>query len=266
MAQRTRSDSPTKTCTTDGCGRPLRARGLCSMHWRREHGKPRVMITVACGYCGTPVVKVVDSSRPVRYCSYLCRDLACADAKAVWLRERRPPRTIVPDTHPARWIGISSPVPHTHPSRCTSTPVPYNHPARRTMCTECGEPQSKWEGATYCSRTCSRRSAKRRRRAREYEQHGTWTWCEFTKLCLLLGNRCAYCNATNVTLEPDHVVALSRGGHNTISNLLPSCRSCNAHKRNLTLDEWQRERLTKGLAPLALSTDAYTHLALRTAA
>lgn len=30
------ADSPAKLCTEDGCQRPLRAKGLCSMHWRRK--------------------------------------------------------------------------------------------------------------------------------------------------------------------------------------------------------------------------------------
>lgn len=30
------NDSPVKLCTEGGCDRPLRAKGLCSMHWRRK--------------------------------------------------------------------------------------------------------------------------------------------------------------------------------------------------------------------------------------
>ena len=35
----------------------------------------------------------------------------------------------------------------------------------------------------------------------------------------------------------DHMVPLSRGGGNEIENLVPSCRSCNAIKSDLTVEE-----------------------------
>jgi hypothetical protein len=44
------------------------------------------------------------------------------------------------------------------------------------------------------------------------------------------GHRCAYCNATDVKLTKDHVVALARGGNHTRSNIVPACKSCNCRK------------------------------------
>ena len=40
---RTRSDSPTKNCTLDGCEKPLRARGMCATHYNAtfHHGSQR---------------------------------------------------------------------------------------------------------------------------------------------------------------------------------------------------------------------------------
>ena len=48
-------------------------------------------------------------------------------------------------------------------------------------------------------------------------------------------------------LEPDHRVALSRGGSNRIENILPSCHPCNARKHRLTEAEFR--------ARLAAETD-----------
>ena len=41
---------------------------------------------------------------------------------------------------------------------------------------------------------------------------------------------------------------LSRGGLDTISNLLPTCLDCNSDKRDMTLHEWAAYRTSKGLS------------------
>lgn len=48
---------------------------------------------------------------------------------------------------------------------------------------------------------------------------------------------CAYCGS--VCTGWDHVVPLSRGGANHVSNLVPCCRSCNARKGFKLVDEWK---------------------------
>ena len=45
------------------------------------------------------------------------------------------------------------------------------------------------------------------------------------------GFRCAYCNERCGRLTQDHVLALSRGGDHTASNIVPACSSCNSRKR-----------------------------------
>lgn len=47
---------------------------------------------------------------------------------------------------------------------------------------------------------------------------------------------CAYCFGPADSW--DHVVPMSRGGPNDVSNLVPCCRDCNHDKRNRTPDEW----------------------------
>jgi hypothetical protein len=39
--------------------------------------------------------------------------------------------------------------------------------------------------------------------------------------------RCAYCGVQGALIEADHRVPLSRGGKNTIENIVPACRRCN---------------------------------------
>lgn len=53
------------------------------------------------------------------------------------------------------------------------------------------------------------------------------------------GYRCAYCGA-KVKLEQDHLRALSHGGHKSLENIVPACRSCNARKNNQSFDKWYK--------------------------
>jgi 5-methylcytosine-specific restriction endonuclease McrA len=50
--------------------------------------------------------------------------------------------------------------------------------------------------------------------------------------------RCAYCGATEVPLQVEHVVPKSRGGTNRLSNLVMACKRCNDAKGDQTAEEW----------------------------
>ncbi|MBN1312312.1 MAG: HNH endonuclease [Anaerolineae bacterium] len=49
--------------------------------------------------------------------------------------------------------------------------------------------------------------------------------------------RCAYCGQQREGLTPDHVVPLSRGGDNALSNIVPACGPCNLSKGARTPEE-----------------------------
>lgn len=51
--------------------------------------------------------------------------------------------------------------------------------------------------------------------------------------------RCVYCGATE-KLSLDHVHPVSRGGDNSIDNLVTACRSCNSSKGAKDKEEWQK--------------------------
>lgn len=106
-------------------------------------------------------------------------------------------------------------------------------------------------GATmprYCSNRCSGRKARHDREARAVGAAGSYRWVDFIGIHLAMGRRCAYCTQPIVGQpEPDHVVPLSRGGWNDVSNLLPACGACNAHKNDMTPVEWAAERARLGL-------------------
>lgn len=75
-------------------------------------------------------------------------------------------------------------------------------------------------------------------------------------------NSCAYCGARG-TLHWDHVIPLSRGGRNSIGNLLPCCQSCNQNKNARTVMEWRLKRIIskslRGLKPQNVTLGSMVH-------
>lgn len=51
---------------------------------------------------------------------------------------------------------------------------------------------------------------------------------------------CQYCGATDLPMDVDHVVPLTRGGSNKDDNLVTACYSCNRSKGNKLPEEWVR--------------------------
>lgn len=70
-----------------------------------------------------------------------------------------------------------------------------------------------------------------RRRGLVLLAEGSFTSEQFTELCAAWGNVCLCCGGQS-KLEPDHVIPLSWGGSNEITNIQPLCRSCNSRKGN----------------------------------
>jgi 5-methylcytosine-specific restriction protein A len=52
---------------------------------------------------------------------------------------------------------------------------------------------------------------------------------------------CFYCGTTE-RLTVDHVIAIARGGRDSIGNLVSACKTCNSQKRELTIMEWRKKR------------------------
>jgi hypothetical protein len=70
----------------------------------------------------------------------------------------------------------------------------------------------------------------------EYQQ-GTLAGYEVREYLLAKWNRtCAYCDAHDVALQIEHMVAKARGGSNRVSNLTLACAPCNTRKGALPLE------------------------------
>lgn len=64
---------------------------------------------------------------------------------------------------------------------------------------------------------------------------GFFTHEEWMKLCDRTGNVCLTCKQSK-SLTKDHIIPLSKGGSNWISNIQPLCQSCNSRKRDKIID------------------------------
>jgi 5-methylcytosine-specific restriction endonuclease McrA len=71
-----------------------------------------------------------------------------------------------------------------------------------------------------------------------YQRGTLFGWEVWNYLLMKWGHRCAYCGATNMRLEQEHLIPRSRGGSDRITNLTIACRPCNERKGNLTAIEF----------------------------
>jgi 5-methylcytosine-specific restriction endonuclease McrA len=214
------------TCSLDDCERPLRAKGYCAFHYRQLVNPP-AKVEVVCPACGEVSLKR-DTSR--RYCSLLCRDYD-------------------------KWGPRSQPWPR-HVRQPKAEPVAPAWKSEQRSCAWCDATFIPTQPhAIHCTTSCARRAGKARRRGREHGASGTYTWAEVTAKWIAIGKTCAYCQQSkrNDEIEPDHVIPLSRGGSNSIVNVVPSCSLCNADKRHLSLDEWYADRERRGLQPYRMT-------------
>jgi 5-methylcytosine-specific restriction endonuclease McrA len=95
-------------------------------------------------------------------------------------------------------------------------------------------------GVTVVAGNRKVRAARRRKRRMGRVEHDL-SDAQWTALKAAWGG-CAYCGASNIPLQRDCVLALSRGGRYTLANIVPVCRSCNTSKCNAEVTGWLRRR------------------------
>lgn len=59
---------------------------------------------------------------------------------------------------------------------------------------------------------------------------------EWIALCFYYMNQCLRCGEVPIEMTRDHIVPISLGGSDDISNIQPLCRSCNSYKGLQTID------------------------------
>lgn len=104
--------------------------------------------------------------------------------------------------------------------------------AKRPHCAECERTAARERMTSPLNR---QRNAYRnaKRTADKYGVYDDLTQDDVLYTFAIADGRCQYCgvhNPDNIQLE--HICALSRGGHNTLSNITTACDRCNRAKRN----------------------------------
>ncbi|WP_199737641.1 HNH endonuclease [Cellulomonas sp. PhB150] len=89
-------------------------------------------------------------------------------------------------------------------------------------------------------RTRQARYARRRKKRMDAVEHDLLPE-QWSALTAAWGG-CAYCGATDVPMQRDCVLPISRGGRYTLANIAPACRSCNASKCNDEVTGWLRRK------------------------
>lgn len=75
-------------------------------------------------------------------------------------------------------------------------------------------------------------------RARKRDAAGSFTGAQWLALVRVYEGRCGYCSV-DAPLQADHRIPLSRGGDNTIFNIIPACGRCNRRKADRTEGEFR---------------------------
>lgn len=237
---RTRADSPTKTCTREGCGNPLRARGLCVTHYNQSQPQRHRRVEVPCGWCGTVVRK--ESGRTNRYQAVFC-NLTCRD---LWRRQKnREDRLPVLHSEPwSVWGWCDLPTWKMPDFRLRFT---------AGRCALCGtnfvaDRYAYDNGSSrYCSNRCARTAAKDRRRARQrgayvadvyrrevFERDG-WR-CQLCRRKVLQSAQVPHPRAATI----DHIIPLALGGTHEPVNCQTACFECNCRKTHVGVGDQLR--------------------------
>jgi len=75
--------------------------------------------------------------------------------------------------------------------------------------------------------------------ARKQGAKGSFTLEEYKNKLAIHNNKCGYCLVGDA-YTVDHIVPISKGGTNFISNIMPCCLKCNGQKRDYLLNEWYK--------------------------
>ena len=176
-----------------------------------------------CETCGRQGVR-----RDGRYCSQSCQ-FGNRDRRRPAPYPDAPACVVIPLQHPARqWSGA-------HASTTW----------RAGACATCGASFVTKNLDRTCSEPCGREHKRRARAAGKANykaltrgaRSGAVTATQWGQRLREFEGRCAYCGSAGV-LEMEHMTPLSRGGANTIANIVPACRACNQDKGASTVNEW----------------------------
>jgi len=193
---------PNEACRVEGCDRGTKSRGWCLMHYKRWARTGNAAGFQDSG-CAIPGCERSHYGGPGGWCRL----------------------------HYRRWRIHGDPLTKQLPPQCLPKPKkPCKKPNCRRDAVSRGMCRRHW-GLEYRRENPAIMTAIRQRRSARVlnAPANDFTAEQWEQIKALYGQRCAYCNKRR-KLTVDHVIALSRGGANTASNIVPACRSCNSRK------------------------------------
>ena len=87
-----------------------------------------------------------------------------------------------------------------------------------------------------------RRTTTNRYRARKKSLKNDFTEKQWKECMKHFDYTCAYCGSPG-KLEQEHFVPITKSGHFTKNNIVPSCRSCNGSKSNSDFEDWYKNQI-----------------------
>lgn len=97
-----------------------------------------------------------------------------------------------------------------------------------------------------------RKVRQQRRNARKAGLDCRYTLEQWLASLAWFGNQCAYCGASDGSLQQDHVIPIAGGGAYVIENIVPACARCNGSKHDFALETWVAGRGLRFVLPDAI--------------
>lgn len=237
-------------CAAEGCDRLADAgdSGYCTLHAARvrRHGNPSQQyrtISKLCAYCGKAFEAKAKFTRD-KYCSDTCS----RKGEKIWWKNKRQAEQI---TKTCAWCGneFQSPVWPYELACCSKSCAAKYSVKKRTSKTQCRHCGKEYYSSSPKHKQCPECTSKKRldrvhaaNKLKRYIKRGargpSHTQLEWQELCDKYGQKCAYCGVGPIE-HKDHVIPISKGGSDSIENIVPSCSACNLSKGAKTLEEWR---------------------------
>lgn len=214
-------------------------------------------VSIVCSICGKTRLVPPSAARRYRFCSIECRKVFYTQTSEEERRaKQREHSRRWREQHPEKAKEVQRRYYETHTEQRKENSRKWREGNRkrdkrrnrlyqrrnkmwRRVYLDANRPKTAEQQRRYHEKKPSMRQAiNQRRRARLMAVPGSYTPAEWDALCVFYDHTCLCCGRREpeIKLTADHVVPLSKGGSNGISNIQPLCQSCNSRKHTATID------------------------------